>query len=671
MSPISHVVKRTGRRVLFNEHRITQAIFAAMEDVGEGTEKEAEKAKDLVVRKLERDFKEKTPSVEDIQDCVEEALIELRHSAVAKGYILYRNDQARLREQKAALMGGKIDDVDISLNGLKILEQRYLVRDEQGRIKEAPSELFWRVANHVGSASLKYSEDPKAAARTFYRLMSSLEFLPSSPTLMNAGTRRQLSPCYAVPVPDDIDGIFTALHQAALIQKNGGGTGFSFSRLRPKGDTAESVTGTAAGPIAYMRVFEAGMRAVKQSGRRAGANMGVLRVDHPDILDFINIKLTRTMENFNLSVAITDAFMRALEGGGDFELINPRTKKAMGTLSARVVFDSILAVAWRCGDPGLVFIDRMNAANPCRHIAEIETTSPCGEQPLLPNESGMEGSINLVACLKEADGGFEFDRAKLRRIARTAVHFLDGAIDVNNYPTRQAEAAAKGTRRIGLGIMGFADVLFALRIPYDSARAEAFAEDLIEEVAQEARIASTELAKERGVFGYYRGSEHERAGRQIRNSVITAISPTGTTSLIAGVSSGIEPNYALASTRTVVGGSELIHINPFLEAAVEDKEALRAIAKRGMIAGGDAVSDETRAVFKTAQQIAPEWHIRIQAAFQKHVDGAISKTINFPAGASVQEIGAGYLLAWKLGCKGITVYRDSSLDTQVITAGNA
>ncbi len=668
---ISYIVKRSGKRVLFNEHKIMQAVLKAMEAVREPDEKDAERVKALVVRKLNEDFDERMPTVEDVQDRVETALLELKLLDVAKAYILYRNERARLRAQKAELTGGKVDEMDLDLNALKLLEQRYLQRDAQGDILETPSELFWRVADAVAMAELKYNADPKAAARGFYRLMANLEFLPSSPVLMNAGTTRQLSSCFAIPLPDDVDAIFAALRQAALVQKNGGGTGFSFSRIRPRGDIADGLGGVAAGPIAFMRIFEAAMNAIKQSGRRQGANMGVLRVDHPDILDFINLKLTRTMQNFNLSVAVTDAFMDALEKGGEYDLVNPRTGKKWGSLSARVVFDSILAVSWRCGDPGVLFIDRMNAANPCKGAGSIETTSACGEQPLMPYESCNEGSVNLAACLKDGDEGRELDIAKLRRIVARAVRFLDNAIDINNYPVKEVEKMAKATRRIGLGVMGFADALYALRVPYDSEEAEQLAERIMSAISDEARKASEELAQERGAFLLWRGSDHERRGKRMRNSGLTGIAPTGTTSLIANVSSGIEPNYALAYSRTVAGGGDLLYLNPYFERAVEDldKDAVRKAGKRGMVLHSDDLPDEIKRVFKTAQQIPPEWHIRIQAAFQKHVDGAISKTINFPSNASVKDLEDGFLLAWKLGCKGITVYRDSSLEQQVITAG--
>ncbi len=671
--PVSHIKKRSGKRVLFNEHKITDAVLKAMHAAGvREDEKAAQDVTKLVVRKLNRRFKDSIPTIEDVQDLVEEALLELRHTRVAKEYILYRNERAKVREQKAALIGGKVDDVELSLNAIKLLEQRYLLRDDEGKVVETPSEMFWRVANNVARAEIKLKEDAKSAARTYYRLMSNLEFLPASPTMMNAGTARQMAPCFAIPIPDDIDSIFKALYQAAVIQKNGGGTGFSFSRVRERGDTAEGLPSVAAGPLAYMRVFEAGMKAVKQSGRRQGANMAVLRVDHPDILDFINMKLTRKMENFNISVGITDAFMRALEANEDYELISPRTGKPVGSAAARVVFDSILAVSWRTGDPGLIFLDRLNQTNTCPHIGQVETTSACGEQPLLPYESCCEGSINLTRCLKEKEDSWQFEYQKLRRIVGQAVRFLDDLIDANNYPVKEVETMTKKTRKIGLGIMGFADVCYALRVPYDSEEAEELAGKIMSVIRDEAEKTSESLADERGTFPAWRRSRHERQGKRRRNATLLCIAPTGTISLIASVSSGIEPNYALSFSRTVVGGSDLLHVNPWFEDAIRnnEKDIVQEVAKRGMILDSDNLPEDIKRVFKTAQQITPEWHVRIQAAFQKHVDGAISKTINFPEEASVGDIEEAMVLAWKLGCNGITVYRDSSLDEQVITAGS-
>jgi ribonucleoside-diphosphate reductase alpha chain len=670
---ITHIVKRSGQLVLFDERKIFQAVWRAMQANEEGTKADAEMVMQAVVWKLNQNFQEKQPTVEDVQDCVEQALIECQFTKVAKGYILYRHERSQLREQKAQLTGGKIDELDITINGLRVLEQRYLHRDENGQIAETPTELFWRVANKIGQAEHKYGDDPKTAARTFYKLMTNMEFLPSSPTLMNAGTPRQLSSCFVLPIDDNIESIFKTLTDAALVQKNGGGTGFSFSRLRPKADYVGGISNVTGGPLAFMRIYEVAMRAIKQGGRRQGANMGVLRVDHPDVLDFINVKLDgHTLSNFNISVGLTDAFMRALEEDDDYELINPRTQQPSGKLTARVVFDSILASSWRVGDPGILFLDRINEQNPCKHIAPIEATGPCGEQPLMPYESCNEGSVNVALCVKKRRGvAYEFDWDRLKRVTRDAVWFLDNAIDVNNYFLAEVERMAKGTRKIGLGIMGFADLLFQLMLPYDSDEAVELAERIAKTMAEEADRASHELALKRGTFTFYKGSSFEKQGRKRRNSTLMGIAPTGTISLIADVSGGLEPNYALAYKRQVTDGRDLIVINPYFEAVAEHigEETMRRIVQRGVIDPSDDVSPEIRRVFATSQQISPEAHIRMQAAFQRHIDGAISKTINFPSNASISDIGDGLLLAWKSGCKGLTVYRDNSLSVQVLTLG--
>jgi ribonucleoside-diphosphate reductase alpha chain len=629
-----------------------------------------------VVRTLNAQFPGGPPNVEDVQDHVERALITKQHPGVAKAYILYRHERTKLREQKALLTGGKIDELDLPLNSLRVLEQRYLLRDHDGRIIETPTELFWRVANAVASAEQKFGGEQRAAARTFFRMMRDLEFLPASAILMNAGTGKQLSSCVVLPVEDDIHSIFQTLAHAVLMQKKGAGTGFSFSRLRPKSDTVDGISGVTTGPLAFMRIFETSLRTIKQNGRRYGANMAALRVDHPDILEFINLMLDgQTLTNFNISVGVTDAFMRAVETDTEYDLINPRNGDIAGRLNARLVFDTILASAWRTGDPGLLFLDTINKDNACKHLGDIETTSPCAEAPMLPYESCVEGSINLAEFtrVRRSDGRREMDWERLRKVARDAVWFLDNTIDVNNYYLPEVDKMAKGTRHLGLGVMGFADLLYRLRIPYDSDEGASLGERIAKMVYDEAHTASAEIGKDRGPFLHYKGSESDKQGRRRRNSALLAIAPTGTISMIADVSGGIEPNFALAYRRTMADGRELLSINKAFEEAMREAEipedAVRVIVARGTITEEDPVPDELRRVFVTSQQIAPDWHIRIQAAFQRHVDGGISKTINFPSGASTKEIGDGMFAAWKDGCKGITVYRDGSLPSQVLTAG--
>ncbi len=565
-------------------------------------------------------------------------------------------------------------------NALAVLRARYLARD-RGVIIETPAELFARVAAHVSAveATLGYSADEVAAARrTFERMMSSLEFLPNSPTLMNAGRPLgQLAACFVVPVEDSTSGVFEAVRWAAEIQKTGGGTGFSFSRLRPAGDLVASTGGTASGPVSLMQVFDVATEAIKQGGTRRGANMGMLRVDHPDILEFIAIKLEASrMRNFNLSVAITDAFMAAVRAGASYELINPRTGHVVGQLGAGRVLDAIANAAWACGDPGMVFIDRINQLQPTPALGEIEATNPCGEQPLLPFESCTLGSIDVGRFVV----GDELDWPRLAAIIHDAVRFLDDVIDANRYPLIEIERATKATRKIGLGIMGWADALVAMGIPYDSDAALGLADRLARFLERESLAASAGLARRRGAFPAWHGSRWDDAGRAVgraplRNSTTTTIAPTGTISIIAGCASGIEPLYALAYRRNVLDGAELAEINPqFRRIAAErgfaSEELFDSVAATGGIRGRADVPEDVQRVFPTAHEIDVAAHVRMQAAFQRHVHAAVSKTINLRRDATALDVKAAYQLAYELGCKGITVYRDGSREGQVLVTGS-
>jgi ribonucleoside-diphosphate reductase alpha chain len=508
------------------------------------------------------------------------------------------------------------------------------------------------------------------------------QFLPNSPTLMNAGKDNQLqySACYVLPVGDSMGEIFDSVKSAAIIHQSGGGTGFAFSRLRPKNDTVRSTGGRASGPVSFLRVFNAATEAVKQGGTRRGANMGVLRVDHPDILEFIECKLDGGITNFNISVAITDAFMAALEAGLDYDLVNPRTGLSVGRLSAREVFDRIVHAAWRTGDPGLVFIDRINAspANPTPEAGLIEATNPCGEQPLLPNEACNLGSLNVSRFARLRDGRWTVDWDELERVVRLAVRFLDDVIEVNPYPLPEIDLTVKANRRIGLGIMGWADLLFALEIPYDSQEALDLAERLMAFVADKSHDQSARLAEERGPFPNFSRSIY-RAGRPLRNSTVTTIAPTGTISMIAGCSSGIEPVFALAFEHRVKGidGERVL---PFVcqsferlgrERGFHSDALMSEVARRGSLLGIPGVPEEARAVFKTAHEIHWSWHVRHQVAFQKHTDNGVSKTINLPAEAATTDVAEAYLLAWREGCLGITVFRDGCKGGQVLNIGVA
>jgi ribonucleoside-diphosphate reductase alpha chain len=560
-------------------------------------------------------------------------------------------------------------------NALAVLRARYLAR-EGGLVVETPQELFRRVARHVSNVEGRYghtTEEVAASRATFERMMSELEFLPNSPTLMNAGRPLgQLAACFVVPVDDSTTGVFEAVRWAAEIQKTGGGTGFSFSRLRPAGDLVASTGGTASGPVSLMQVFDVATEAIKQGGTRRGANMGMLRVDHPDILEFIAIKLDpQRMRNFNLSVAITDAFMTAVRTGTTYDLVNPRTGAVSGQLDARKVLDAIANAAWAVGDPGMVFIDRVNELQPTPGLGKIEATNPCGEQPLLPFESCTLGSIDVGKFV--SNGMLDWER--LRKTIHDAVRFLDDVIDANRYPLPEIERATKATRKIGLGIMGWADALAAMGRGYDSEEAIALADRLASFLEDESLAASRALAEKRGPFPTWIGSRWEEAGqRPLRNATTTTIAPTGTISIIAGSSSGIEPLYALAYRRNVLDGAELTEVNPaFARIAKErgfDTPALfEAVAEHGGVRGRSEVPADVQRAFPTAHEIEVAVHVRMQAVFQRRVHAAVSKTINLPKHATPADVKAAYQLAYELGCKGITVYRDTSREGQVLVTG--
>lgn len=569
------------------------------------------------------------------------------------------------------------EEITLSENALRVLKRRYLRKDSKGRVIESPEQMFRRVAHHIADAEKEYNNASQIekVEEEFYRTMTEFRFLPNSPTLMNAGRRLgQLAACFVLPVDDSMEGIFDALKNAALIHKSGGGTGFSFSRLRPKESRVGTTGGVASGPISFMKIFNTATEQVKQGGTRRGANMGVLRVDHPDIMEFIESKkINQELNNFNISVAVTDVFMEAVRDKGDYDLIDPRDRRKVGVASGPGVYQSLVKQAWENGDPGVIFIDRINRDNPTPSIGEIESTNPCGEQPLLPMEACNLGSINLAKYVVMGDEVPDIDYEGLKDLIWWSVRFLDNTIDMSKYPLPEIDMMVKGNRKIGLGIMGFADMLYQLQVPYDSEKALELAEELMGFIQQESHEASRNLAEERGVFPNFDRSVFKGRDKQTyRNATITTIAPTGTLSILAGCSSGIEPLFALSFVRHVMDNDELAEVNPYFERVARERgfysrELMDRIARKGSIREMREIPKDVREVFVTAHDVTPEWHIRMQTAFQKYTDNAVSKTVNLPKDATTDDVLKVYNLAYKLGCKGVTIYRDGSKENQVLS----
>ncbi len=565
----------------------------------------------------------------------------------------------------------------LSGNAKTVLERRYLKKDPKGKIIESPDKMFRRVARHIAKAEKQYGNEERIEEieDAFYDLMTEFRFLPNSPTLMNAGRRLgQLAACFVLPIEDSMEGIFTSLHNSALIHKSGGGTGFSFSRLRPKDSRVGTTGGVASGPVSFMKIFNTATEQVKQGGTRRGANMAILRVDHPDILEFIHCKKEDgTLNNFNISVGVTGAFMRAVAEGREYELIDPRDGSAVDSLDAREVYTTLVEQAWDNGDPGIIFLDRLNDDNPTPGLGEIESTNPCGEQPLLPNEACNLGSINLSKFVIEEGGTPVIDYDELKETVHLAVRFLDNTIDRSRYPLPEIDAMVKDNRKIGLGVMGFADMLYQLNIPYNSEPALKTAESVMGAIQKAAREASHKLAVERGAFPNCDQSIYQNhPDGPLRNATTTTIAPTGTLSIIAGCSSGIEPLFALSFVRTVMDNDRLMEVNPHFAATAREggfysDELMNEIAARGSIHSMENIPPEIRKIYVTAHDVTPEWHIRMQAAFQKYTDNAVSKTVNLPRDATVEDVRKIYDLAYELSCKGVTIYRDGSKENQVLS----
>ncbi|MGB3113580.1 MAG: adenosylcobalamin-dependent ribonucleoside-diphosphate reductase, partial [Candidatus Omnitrophota bacterium] len=625
---------------------------------------------DIVVEKLVSLYKDKIPGIESIQDIVEMSLMSEGYSHIAKSYILYRERRKELRLAKSAL--GLKDDLKLPVNTVEVLRRRYLKKDDERNIVETPSELFRRVASAVaqGEKNFKTKKNIKEIEENFYHMMRNLEFLPNSPTLMNAGTSLgQLSACFVIPVEDSMDGIFEALKDMARIHQTGGGTGFSFSGLRPKGDLVTSTKGEASGPVSFMSIFDQATGVIVQGGRRRGANMGILRCDHPDIVEFIGSKIDKgKFSNFNISVGVTDKFMEAVKKNGEFALVNPRTGKRVRKIKARAVFDLIVNTAWRTGDPGLVFLDEINRKNPTPEVGRIEATNPCGELPLLPYESCNLASINLAKMVK----GNAPDWSKLGESVKWGIRFLDDVIEVNKFPMPEIKKITFANRKIGLGVMGFADMLIKMGVPYNSRKAVGLAEGLMKFIHKESLKASSILAKERGTFPNYRKSIYSKKKLKIRHATVNTIAPTGSISIIAGCSSGIEPLFAVSFVRNVLSGSRLFEINPLFEEAarkrkIYNKKTVSDIARSGSLKDVKGVPDDLKRIFTTAFDITPDDHLKVQAAFQKYTDNSVSKTINLPEDATIEDVRKIYMMAHGLKCKGITVYRYGSKDGQVLS----
>ena len=671
--------KSRNKKAYPDSTAVARAIFAATEGMGITDRETQEQLTNEVLRNLER--KIPLPGMEHLLPGSERQSISLDQvrtlvsQATTRQIPKQAEQPAPKVEEKTSAEGRP----GLTPNALKVLEKRYLKKDEQGQVIETPDELFHRVARNIASAELAFN--PQGNVRSweaeFYRVMTALEFLPNSPTLMNAGRElQQLSACFVIPIEDSMESIFDAVKYTALIHKSGGGTGFSFSRLRPETDRVGSTGGVASGPVSFMRAFDTATDVIKQGGMRRGANMAILNVEHPDILRFIEAKNTPgTLTNFNLSVAVNANFMKAAEKGEDYELINPRTEEVAGKLNAKEVFDKIVDLAWRTGDPGIIFIDRINQDNPTPKLGAIESTNPCGEQPLLPFESCNLGSVNLARMLRSVDSRVEVDFERLEQAVNTAVRFLDNVIEMNHFPLPQIERMTKLTRKIGLGVMGFADMLLQLSIPYDSEEAIKLAERLMSFINDKANQASVRLAQERGVFPAFEGSKYDvPGGLRARNAARTTIAPTGSLSIIAGCSSGIEPLFALSFQRHILDGEEMVEVNPYFdEVSRREKfyspELMETLAQGTHLQDIEGIPDWVKRVFVTAHDITPEWHVRTQAAFQKSTDNAVSKTVNFPHDATRDDVAKVYHMAFELGLKGITIYRDRSKESQVLTMG--
>ncbi len=668
---IKNIIKRDGDIVAFDEKRIMDAVYKSTVAIGEPNLNIAEETARKVVDLLNQTFDEDTaPTVEDIQDVVEHVLINEKLTKIAKSYILYRQERAEIRKQKETILG-RVDKSKLSPNALLIAKERYLLRDNDRKSTETPIDMFRRVAKAIAASERRYNADKekiKFWEKKFYNCISQLDFVPAGRIMAGAGTPEgQLLSSFVIPLGDSTKEIFKALYDSSIIKRYGGGVGFSFSKLRAKGSKTSSTTTKASGPVAFMHLFDHSSGLVSSSEHRKGANMGSLSVEHPDIIDFITSKADRSLQNFNISVEITDNFMKALSKNRDYELIDPRTGRVVERTNARKILSLLITMAWKFGDPGMLFIDRINQANPVPALGRFETTDPCGDQPLLSYGAVAYGAINLAHFALEND----VDWNKLRALIPLTVRFLDNTLDATRFPITRFKKTVYGLRNVGLGVMGFADLLYELGVPYNSKEAIKLASRIMNFIQTNAHEASRQLAEERGTFPLWKKSAYTKKNQKRRNATITTIAPCGARSILADTSGGIEPHFGLCYYRRTVATGEIMHINPIFEKAAKQNgfystELMRDTASQGGIKGIEEIPAEIKKVFVTAHDITPEWHIRIQAAFQEHTDNAISKTINFPYQATIKDVEEAFLLAYKLGCKGLTVYRDGSRDDQVL-----
>ncbi len=680
MTDLTKIIKRDGRVAAFDENKIIQAIRAVV-----SYKHEPERLTKIAITILKKGVNGEIPTVEQVQDVVEQVLMAAGHYEAAKAYILYRQKHQKVREVKEIL--GVKDDVGLTPNQLKVLENRFLRHDDSGKVTETPGQLFRRVARFIS----QQEKQSKIWEDRFYEVISRMEFVPAGCYFRGAGTKSAvLANCFVLPVEDNMAAIFDSVKWLALIQQAGGGTGFNFSKLRPKGDYVKSSGGFATGPVSFMKVFDAATGQVMQGGYRMGANMGILDVDHPDIGEFITCKTEEgEITNFNISVGASDEFMRAVKENKSFKLRNPRNKEVVQTIKARQLFSQIVNLAWRTGDPGMIFLDTINKHNPLlKTLGPLRATNPCGEQPLHPFDVCNLGSINLAKFVRPlfaptsprlrgaSEGRVDWDRLEL--VTKTATRFLDNGVDASRYPLEQVAKMAQANRRIGLGVMGFADMLYQLGVGYNTDEGVSWAEKIMKFINQAAVKESVVLAKEKGVFTNWQGSDYERKGIKRRNLAVTTIAPTGTICMVADCSSGIEPNFALSYVKNVIDEQGLSYVNPYFKQAVEASnlsneqkiDVYRRVANTGRCVDIEYLPQKIKQVFVMAYDVRPEWHVKMQAAFQKYTENAVSKTINFPTNATITDVEKAYMLAWELKCKGITIYRSGSKETQILNTSS-